>query len=195
MTTTQVSPVRSQWVHFAALAAFFLILQTGLERLLGRIWICACGYVKLFEASVKSEGNSQHIADWYAPSHIEHGFLFFALSWLLLRRFPKWVWFAAALALESFWEVLENSPIIIDRYRSVTISLNYYGDSILNSAMDTIMMIVGFWLASRLPWKITLALAMSAELLMLYIIRDNLTLNVLMLIYPIEAIRTWQGGL
>lgn len=192
---TQGTSARSQPVYFAALAAFFILLQVGLERLLGRIWICACGYVKLFEPGVNSEGNSQHIADWYAPSHIEHGFIFFALGWLLLRRFPKWVWFAAALALESFWEVLENSPIIIERYRAATISLDYYGDSILNSVMDTIMMIAGFWLASRLSWKLTLGLGIFAELLMLYVIRDNLTLNVLMLIHPIEAIRTWQGGL
>ena len=195
MSTLDAQLSRPQALRFAAVAALFLLLQVGIERLLGRIWICACGYVKLFEASVNSDGNSQHIADWYTPSHIEHGFIFFGLGWLFLRRYPKWIWFAAALALESFWEVLENSPIIIDRYRSATISLNYYGDSILNSASDTIMMMAGFWLASKLPWKLTLALAIVAELLTLAIIRDNLTLNVLMLIYPIEAIKTWQGQL
>lgn len=195
MTVRDESATHPQAVRFAAAAAFFLLLQIGVEHILGRIWICACGFVKLFEAEVNSEGNSQHIADWYSPSHIEHGFIFFGLGWLFLRRFPKWTWFAAALALESLWEMLENSPIIIDRYRSAMISLNYYGDSILNSASDTVMMMAGFWLASKLPWKVTLALAILAELLTLFIIRDNLTLNVLMLIHPIEAIKTWQGQL
>ncbi len=180
---------------FAGLLLLALAVQVAMERFFGRLWICACGEVKLFEASVHSEGNSQHIADWYSPSHVEHGFLFYGLAWLLLRRFPKWVWLAAALVLESAWEVLENTPLIIDRYRSATISYHYYGDSILNSAMDTLMMTLGFWLAARMPVRLTIGLALFAELLTLYLIRDNLTLNIIMLIHPIEAIKTWQAAL
>lgn len=195
MSEATLSRPASPWTYYAAAIALFLAVQITAERLAGRIWLCACGTVKLFEPSVNSDGNSQQIADWYSPSHVQHGFIFYGLAWLLLRRFPKWVWLAAALALECFWEILENSPLIIERYRAATISLNYYGDSILNSVMDTVMMIAGFWLASRLPIKVTIGLAVFAELLTLYIIRDNLTLNVIMLIYPIEAIKTWQGGL
>lgn len=180
---------------FALSAAVVLFVQAGIERYMGRIWLCACGVVKLFEPNVHSDGNSQQIADWYTPSHIEHGFIFYGLGWLFLRRFPKWVWFAAALVLESFWEILENSPLIIERYRAATISLNYYGDSILNSVMDTVMMMIGFWLAARMPVALTIAIAVFAELLTLYLIRDNLTLNMVMLLYPIEAIKSWQGGL
>ncbi|MBB4065273.1 DUF2585 domain-containing protein [Gellertiella hungarica] len=183
-----------RWVYIV-LPLFVLTVQAALERWMGRVWICTCGDIKLFEASVHSEGNSQHIADWYSPSHVEHGFIFYGLSFLLLSRFPKTIWLAAALALESFWEILENTPLIIDRYRAATISYHYYGDSILNSVMDTLMMTAGFWLASRLPVRLTIALALFAELLTLYLIRDNLTLNVIMLIHPVEAIRMWQSAL
>lgn len=178
-----------------ALVALSLAIQVVAERFFGRLWICACGDIKLFEASVHSEGNSQHIADWYSPSHVEHGFLFYALGFVVLRRFAKWTWLALALVLEVAWEILENTPLIIDRYRAATISYHYYGDSILNSVMDTLMMTTGFWLASRMPVRWTVGLAVIAELLTLFLIRDNLTLNVLMLIHPIEAIKTWQAGL
>lgn len=193
MTLDATPAKRTSLLPYLLIPALFLVLQISFERFMGRIWTCACGVVKLWEGRVASEGNSQQFFDWYTPSHIQHGFIFFALGWLLLRRFPLWISLAVALALESFWEILENSPIIIDRYRSVTVSYNYYGDSILNSTMDTVSMMVGFYLASRLPWKVTLALAVVAELATLAIIRDNLTLNVLMLAYPIEAIRIWQG--
>nr|WP_316656797.1 DUF2585 domain-containing protein [uncultured Gellertiella sp.] len=196
MSLSVPMPDRDRLLRLWGLPALIVIaLQAGTEHLMGHVWTCACGTVKLFEADVASSGNSQQFADWYTPSHIEHGFLFFGLGYLLLRRFPRHVWFYVALGLESFWEILENTPLIIDRYRAATISLNYYGDSVLNSVMDLIMMMAGFWLAARLPVWLTVALAVSAELLTLYIIRDNLTLNVLMLIHPVEAIRTWQGGL
>lgn len=196
MTLNDLSGTRkSPAVVLGALVALALAIQIAAERFFGRLWICACGDIKLFEASVHSEGNSQHVADWYSPSHVEHGFLFYGLGFLVLRRFPKWTWLALALALESAWEILENTPIIIDRYRAATISYHYYGDSILNSAMDTLMMATGFWLASRMPVRVTIGLALFAELFTLYLIRDNLTLNVLMLIHPIDVIKAWQGGL
>lgn len=192
---TQAPSQSRQVFPFAALVLLALAGQVAMERFFGRLWICACGEVKLFEASVHSEGNSQHIADWYSPSHVEHGFLFYGLAWLLLRRFPKWVGLAGALVLESTWEILENTPLIIDRYRSATISYHYYGDSILNSAMDTLMMTLGFWLAARMPVRLTVGLALFAELLTLYLIRDNLTLNIIMLIHPVEVIKSWQAAL
>ena len=175
--------------------AVVLLVQIVTEHLMGRVAICTCGYVKLFEPAVNSSGNSQHIADWYTPSHIIHGFLFFGLTHLILRRKPLSLRLSVAMLIESGWEILENSPIIINRYRATTISLNYVGDSILNSAMDTVFMIVGFVFAWRAPVWLTIALAIFFELLTGWLIRDNLTLNVLMLVWPVEAVKTWQAAL
>ena len=196
MTATAVPSQQGNRGLIAALVAFLIILaiQIALERLLGRIWICECGYVKLWEGGVNTPGNSQHLSDWYTPSHIIHGFLFYGLAWLLFRNRPMAVRLGFATLIEAAWEVLENSPIIIDRYRTATIALDYYGDSILNSAMDTVWMAVGFLLAWRLPVWVTVALAIAAELFTGYVIRDNLTLNVIMLVWPVDAIKAWQGG-
>ncbi|MGE7369577.1 DUF2585 domain-containing protein [Neorhizobium sp. NPDC001467] len=176
-------------------ALVLFIAQIVVLYVMGRIPICECGYVKLFEPGVNSPGNSQHIADWYTPSHIIHGFLFYGLGWLILRRAPLSARLSFAVLIEAAWEILENSPIIIDRYRSATMALGYNGDSILNSAMDTVAMAAGFFIAARLPVWATLALAIAFELLTGYLIRDNLTLNVLMLVWPVDAVREWQSAL
>jgi hypothetical protein len=161
---------------------------------MGRTAICTCGAVRLWAGGVLTADNSQQIADWYSFSHIIHGMIFFAvLAWLVPRVPLRWR-LAIAVAIECGWELLENSPIIIDRYRAVTIAIGYEGDSILNSMSDVAMMATGFWIASRLPWRWTLGLALAMELGTLLIIRDNLTLNVLMLAWPIDAIRAWQAG-
>ncbi len=167
---------------------------------MGRVPICACGSVKLWWGVVQSAENSQHIADWYSFSHVIHGLLFYGFAHLLWRR---WKWFGGrptawalpiAVVFEGFWELLENSPLIIDRYRAVTVSFGYEGDSVLNSLSDIGFMALGFWSASKLPWWASVLLALAFELFTLALIRDNLTLNVLMLVWPLDAVRQWQAG-
>jgi hypothetical protein len=189
--------------HRPALIMALLIAAYGLFILftMGRPPICECGTIRLWHGVVQSAENSQHIADWYTFSHIIHGLIFYAAAHLLWRRWrlfdgapTRWA-LPIAVALEASWELLENSPKVIDRYRSVTASFGYSGDSILNSFADIGWMVFGFWLAARLPWKVSLALAIGFELMTLAVIRDNLTLNVLMLLWPIEAIKAWQGAI
>jgi Protein of unknown function (DUF2585) len=161
---------------------------------MGQPLICRCGTVKLWQGEVMSPENSQQLADWYSPSHLIHGLLFYGLLWLIARRRSLGLRAVVALLIECAWEILENSPIIIDRYREATISLGYRGDSVINSVSDLAFMLFGFWLAARLPVAVSIALAILLELAVGSIIRDNLTLNIIMLVWPLDAIRTWQAG-
>ena len=195
MTSTVVPALRLSSVKWYWVAAGLLLAQIVILYIMGRVPICECGYVKLFEPGVNTPGNSQHIADWYTPSHIIHGFLFYGLAWLLFRSRPLSFRLSLAVLVEAAWEILENSPIIIDRYRTATMALGYSGDSILNSAMDTVFMIVGFFFAARVPVWLTILIAIFFEIFTGWLIRDNLTLNVLMLVWPVDAVREWQNAL
>ena len=185
-----------------ALAATFLIVLAAAAVLyaMGRPPICTCGYVEFWHGQVQSSGNSQHITDWYSPSHFTHGLIMAGVAWLLWRKWKlfgghpsRWA-LPIAVLVEAAWEISENTPAVIDRYRAATASYGYTGDSIVNSMADIGWMMLGFLVAVKLPWRWTLMLGIFLELLALWAIRDNLTLNVIMLLYPIDAIREWQAA-
>jgi hypothetical protein len=179
----------------AVLATIGLVaLTAAIELGMGRVPYCKCGYIKAWHGVVLSSENSQHLSDWYTPSHVIHGIGFYALLWLVGRRVQVPTRFVIAVALESAWEVIENTPMIINRYREATIALDYFGDSVLNSVADILAMAAGFWMAAAAPMAFSLGFVVVMELFVGYMIRDNLALNIIMLIYPLEAIKRWQGG-
>lgn len=169
-----------------------IALMVSILLMFGRPPICTCGTVELWgEVGPKQ---SQMLADWYTFSHIVHGLLFYAALHFMFPRWPVERRFAGALLVEAAWEIFENTPMIIGRYREATIALGYSGDSILNSVSDLAMMALGFLAARRLPLWASLAVVALLELIPLFAIRDNLTLNVLMLVAPSDAILAWQAN-
>lgn len=168
-------------------AAVVVLLSMGRH-----VW-CECGSPVPWAWDVWSRHNSQHVIDPYAFTHVLHGVAFFGALWLVAGKRVSVVWRAAiTAALESAWEILENSPIVIERYRAATISLDYFGDSIVNSVADVGACLFGFWIASKLPWKLSIALFVVTEVVLLFWVRDSLLMNILQLVYPIEAVKTWQ---
>jgi hypothetical protein len=178
-----------------AIAALLIVaVAAAILLAMGRNPICTCGSIDLWVGARDSPKTSQMLADWYSLSHIVHGLLFFALLWLVARRWSVGTRFLAALLVESLWEVIENTPLVIDRYRETTAALGYTGDSVINSVSDIAMMCVGFLAARKLPVWASLLLLIVLEIVPLFVIRDNLALNILNLIAPNAAIAAWQAG-
>ncbi len=195
MTASATKPLRLATRGYVLIALALVAVQFAALYALGRLPVCACGTIKLWHGAVNSSENSQHVFDWYTPSHAIHGILFYAALWLVFPKMPVMQRFLLALGMEIAWEILENTSLVIERYRSGTVSLGYQGDSIVNSVADTAAMAFGFLLASWLPVSASILLVIALELFVGYFIRDNLTLNVLMLLYPLDAIRDWQSAL
>ena len=175
-------------------AALVVVAAIVILLAMGRPPICTCGEIDLWVSSTTSAKTSQMLADWYSASHIVHGFLFYGLLWLVARRWPIERRFSIALLIEAAWEIVEITPLIINRFREATVALGYTGDSVLNSMSDIAMMALGFLAARRLPVAASIAIVAALELVPLIAVRDNLTLNVWMLIAPNDAIRAWQAG-
>jgi hypothetical protein len=181
------------WACVLGAAALLTLLMIVL-LLMGRPPWCECGYIKVWHGDVMSSENSQHIADWYTFTHIVHGFGLYGVLWLIGRRWSLELRFLLGLLIEVAWEIFENTDFVIERYREDTIARGYYGDSAINAEVDVLAFILGFALAARLPVWATIALVVVIEGVLAYAIRDNLTLNIIMLIYPFEAIKQWQLG-
>jgi hypothetical protein len=188
---------RKKIIYSVAGSLGLIALMAIAMHLEGRLTQCACGYIKLWHGVVVSSENSQHLFDWYTFTHVSHGLMIYFLLWLADRK--KKLSFTAkllfAIGIEAAWEVLENSDMVINRYRAATISLDYFGDSIVNSTGDVLAMIAGFIFAYRARVWLAIALFIALEALLIYAIRDSLMINIVMLIHPIEALKSWQSGL
>ncbi|ERJ18214.1 hypothetical protein SSPSH_002991 [Salinisphaera shabanensis E1L3A] len=161
---------------------------------MGHPLICECGYVALWHGAASGPQTSQHLTDWYSFTHVEHGLLFYALITLLLAGAPFRTVVLIAFGVEAVWELVENTPLIMDRYRQTALAAGYFGDSVVNSIGDTLSMALGLAIARIAPVRVSLVLVVAMECLLLFAIRDNLTLNIIQLIYPLEAINQWQAG-
>ena len=173
-------------------ALIVLAVSAAILLAMGRNPICTCGSIELWVGARNSARTSQMLADWYSLSHVDHGLLFYAGMWLVARRWPVEWRFVIASLIEAGWEVTENTPMVIDRYRATTAALGYTGDSVINSLSDIAMMMLGFLLARKLPLWAAIAVLIALEIIPLFAIRDNLTLNVWALIAPNHAVQAWQ---
>src|SRR5215510_4279175 len=187
-------PARVSFGSLFLIATGIIALQASALVAMGHPLICTCGEVKLWHGIVFSAENSQHLTDWYTFSHIIHGFGFYLLLWLIAPRLPFGVRLVIAIGLEASWEIIENTPMVMERYRQSALAEGYFGDSVVNSLSDTLAATTGFLLARLLPVWLSAVLLIAMELFVAAMIRDNLTLNIIQLIHPSAAISKWQTG-
>ncbi|KTD53240.1 hypothetical protein Lsan_3650 [Legionella santicrucis] len=179
--------------HTSILILLMLLIQAGLLLIMGQPLICVCGYIKLWEGNIASAGNSQHLTDWYTFTHIIHGFIFYFLSWLFFPKTPVSLRLIFAVGVEISWEVIENTPVIIQRYRQQALAAGYSGDSVINSLSDTLSMIMGFGMAWKFPSWFIVLIGLGFELWLAYEIHDNFILNLINLIHESPQIKVWQS--
>jgi len=192
MVCNQIIMRQFAWTKIVLFTITTMALLAVIELAMGRSFFGPDGKFGLWESSIWSSENSQRLADAYSFSHFIHGMAFYGLLWLMARKIPMHQRLLMALVLEAGWEVLENSPIIINRYREATAALGYTGDSVLNSMSDVLMMASGFLFAFQFKPVVSLVTAVVMEIGCALWVRDNLTLNIIMLIHPVQAIKTWQ---
>lgn len=186
--------IKNNALFFFTCLVVILVITSGVLLWMGRVPWCTCGEIWLWSGDVQSSNNSQHISDPYTFTHIEHGVGFYALFAVVAPEWSLGARFLSAVTAESLWEILENTDMVINRYRAATISLDYYGDSVVNSLGDIVACMIGFWFTSRFSkWK-SVFLVVVLEVVLVAWIRDSLLLNIVMLIHPIAAIKVWQGG-
>jgi hypothetical protein len=187
-------PARTPIAGAFAIVAGMVALQVAVLMTMGHVFVCTCGRVELWHGNPAGPETSQHLIDWYTYTHVIHGFGFYLLLHLIAPRTP-FVWrLVIAIGLEAGWEVIENTPFVMDRYRQSALARGYFGDSAINSVVDTLAAALGFLLARMLPVWVSVALVAGAELFAFYMIRDNLVLNIIQLIWAVEAISRWQSG-
>jgi hypothetical protein len=174
------------------ITALLVLATASILLMMGRVPWCSCG-IDMWGTVGTSEGSQQPF-DWYTPSHLLHGSIFYAVLWLVARQVDVGWRLVIAMVIEAAWEIAENTNAVIERYREVTISLDYFGDSVLNSVFDMLAMVLGWWLSMRLPVWASVVIVIGFEVLTMAIIRDGLALNIIMLLSPLEAIRVWQAG-
>jgi hypothetical protein len=178
-----------------AAAVVITAIAAGILLWMGRVPFCSCGTIKLWHSVSNDAETSQHLTDWYTYSHVLHGVIFYWVLWAVFRgRLSVAARLVIAMLLEAGWEIFENTAFVIERYRTQTISRTYTGDSVINSVGDMLAALIGFLIAARLPAWLTVALLIATEITMLVLLRDNLILNIIMLVYPLDAIRQWQAG-
>jgi hypothetical protein len=184
---------RKDYLPWACIFVLFVIAVIVL-KFQGRVWWCEAGDYVPWSWEIWSRHNSQHLIDPYTFTHILHGVAEFWIISLIFRKVPLAWRLAIAVGIEGTWEVVENTNMVIQRYREATISLDYYGDSIINSISDMISCATGFLIAWKIRFWRSLALFLLTEIILVLCIRDSLLINILMLFYPVEAIKAWQGG-
>lgn len=193
--STEAAPSQpSRLSIWLLIVAALIATQATVLAFFGQPLFCTCGTVKLWTGAVLSAENSQQLTDWYTASHLLHGVLFYWLLHLIAPRLSVGARLAIAIGLEVSWEIVENTPHVINRYRQSALAQGYVGDSIINSVSDTVAAGIGFAAARLLPVRLTIVLVIVIEVTLAYLIRDNLTLNIIQLVHPTEFISRWQAG-